>query len=187
MADASWWLSPTEEPRLSQGDVITQAAFVSALRPPTYLVQSSIKGHGLLWVEDSKCKEDKSGFFRCLGRGRIAAALVLTHSCQLDKPERGGKVVLAPVRSASHLSDNRDDVMAGSKIAFAPLPEVPELGDCYADLRAMMSLDRETVDTYVRLAAMNERPRMALHERLAGFFTREFGDPGHRRPAAPAL
>lgn len=186
MAGTSWWLSPTEEPRLSQGDIIVAAAFVKALYPLSFLVRSSIKGQGSLWVESPERKEDSNGFFHCLGRGSLAAALVLTHSCQLDKPEKGGRVILAPVRSASKLSENRTDVMAGSKIAFVPLPDVPELGDCYADLRSMMALDREVVKAYVRLAAMTADAQKALHERLVGFFAREYGDSKYKRPGPPA-
>ena len=186
MADSSWWLSATEEPRLSQGDIIADTAFVKAVHPAIFLVRSSIKGQGPLWSESNERKNDNNGSFPCLGRGRLATALVLTHSCQLDKPESGGRVIVAPVRPASNLTDNRDAVMRGQRVAFVPLPDVTGLGDCYADLRAMGALDRVVVDAYTRLAAMAKDKLRFLHERLTGFFVREAGDPDYKRPPPEA-
>jgi hypothetical protein len=168
----SWWRPLTAEPRLSQGDILADATFALPAHPRQPLVKHTFGGGAVGW-KDSAWTEDASGFCHLLGRGRVVAAIVVTHGCQLDKKEKKGRVTLAPVAQiANAKEEDRDNIMAGLRIALAPLPGIDGLGDCYADLRGMVAFDRKVIDQLTRVATMT-RPAMAdFRERVGVFFVR---------------
>ena len=57
--------------------------------------------------------------------------------------------------------------------AFLPLPDVPELGDYYADLRLIHPVDRRFLRDDSRLASMTDEATLRLQAQLVGFFTRK--------------
>jgi len=99
--------------------------------------------------------------------------LVLSHSCELDKSGRKELVTVAPVRSSSALqAQQREAIMNRRRYAFLPLPGIPVLGDSYADLREIASVDRTAVLTGVRLASATDSGRLMMMDHLITFFTR---------------
>jgi len=169
---AAWWRPLDEEARLSQGDILAETTFGLLAHPRRPLTKHAVPGGALVWKE-SAWTPDGDGYCHFLARGRVATAIVLTHSCQIEKPGRPGRVILAPVTpiAAAHLQD-RETIMAGSRLSFAPLPAIPEFGDCYADLRVMVGFDRKVVDQLRRVATMTPAGTADLKERIAIFFVR---------------
>jgi hypothetical protein len=188
MSVVSWWRSLDDEKRLSQGDVIDQVSFSALSRPETPLVKADAPGNRGIW-KPTTWTPDAGGFCHCLARARRAPALVLTESCQLDKPEeRKRRVIVAPVhvlKDHESKPENREWIMAGNRIAFAPLPGVPVLGDCYADLRLLVTVPREELDERTRLATMTPEAVDFLKQRIVGFFVRP-GAPRQPADAKPA-
>jgi len=53
-----------------------------------------------------------------------------------------------------------------------PLPEVPNLGDAYADLRFIQVLDGSVLEPVMRVAQLSDAGVDRLHKQLIVFFTR---------------
>jgi len=89
---------------------------------------------------------------------------------------------LAPVAPIENVpEDGRDVILTGQKLAFIPLPGVPDTGDAYADLRSMVAVDRRFVEIGTRrLATMTDVGVSELQARLTGFFARDV-DPSYKR------
>jgi hypothetical protein len=180
-----WWKSLEQEPRLSQGDVVTGISFATLLHPAVPVVKNAVQGHGTIWKPCS-WTPDKQGYCHCVARGRLASALVLTHSCTLDKPLSRQRVVIAPISVlVDQVSDQtvRDNIMSGGNIAFVPLPSVPVLGDCYADLRLMTAINRDVLEMKNRIATMTEVGVRVIQERVSGFFVRPGDQEKRDKPA----
>jgi len=186
MNAGSWWRPLAEEPRLSQGDVLTGVHFAGLLHPLEPVVKNSVQGHGSTW-KPCAWTPDRQGYCHCVARGRVASALILTHSCTLDKPANRSRVVIAPLSVlVDHVTDPaiRDNIMAGGNIAMVPLPAVPTLGDCYADLRLMTAVNRDVLDEKnSRIATMNDVGVNVLQEKIAGFFVRPGPEGTRDQPA----
>jgi hypothetical protein len=127
------------------------------------------------WMETSAPTKDRDGREHFLGVGRVVPALVLSHSCELDKEDRGKRrVTVAPIAPISSVSDSavQEAILAQSITASMPLPEIPGLGTCYADLRSMTTLDRRIVDAGKRLASMTPEAERRLQAQLVAFLVR---------------
>lgn len=130
-------------------------------------------------MEANPPKPDQSGMFQFLAKGRLAPAIVITHSCSLDKPRKNGRVIVAPIVPSSNLPDDaaREKAFAFENVAQFPLPGLPlPGGDYYADLKILHSLDREIVDKATRLASMTKQANLLLRRHLGGFFSRPMDD-----------
>jgi len=172
---ADWWRPLEDEPRLSQGDVLDSVDLALLVHPEAHLVRKDVPGQRGVWVP-SEWKPDGTGYCHSLAHGRKTPVVVLTDSCQLDKDTRTKRVIIAPVGFAERTYPDpaqRENMMAGNRPALVPLPAVPGLGDCFADLRVMATVRREAVDRANKIATMTTYARKFLGERIAGFFLRE--------------
>jgi len=169
---AEWWLNQLEE-RLSQGDIVEDAAVVLLVSPVEALKKVTIKGAGVSWQGASTWPPDSNGQNHFLARGKRSAAVIVSHSCDLDKEQRSGRVLLAPAASAQTLnSETYENVFSQRRRSMMPLPAVPLLGDCYANLRLITTVDRKYVDTLKRVASMTKEARMRFQDQLMGFLVR---------------
>jgi hypothetical protein len=102
-------------------------------------------------------------------------AIVLSHDCEIDKQTRNRRIIVAPISLLDAIDDNaqRQAIIEQQRIAFIPLPEIPGLGNYYADLRSLSYVDRDIVDAASRMASMNEGGVVRLRVQLASFFTRK--------------
>lgn len=175
---APWW-KPRLNEYLSQGDVVESVLFLAPHDPPTLLGRRE-EHKGSQWIE-----ENAEGPVDANGRRRIVAlcyacpALVVSHSCEIDKHKekllRGKKRILAaPVFTLASLNDEeqRDRVVARRSSAMFPLPGVATLGDCYVDFRRIMPIPAQALLGTQRLACMTEIATEELQKHLATFFTR---------------
>jgi hypothetical protein len=171
----SWW-TPSLAEKLSQGDIVADQASVMSAVPPTFLKARSFKGGEPGWGVSPNPTEFE-GRVHMLATGSVRAALVISHGCELDKMEgnpRRHRVLLAPVFPIDSVeNEHRQQILSQSNRALLPLPQVPTLGTCYADLRSIFASARASVDAAVRLASMTTRSELRLHAQLVAFLLRK--------------
>lgn len=174
MQKTPWWADRVHE-KLSQGDVVVELPFFLSPSPAQYLRHTTMRGGASGWMESAKPVQDREGRVRFLGIGRIVAGLVLSHSCELDKEDRGKRrVLVAPIVPIETVAESaqRDAILAQQLTASLPLPDVPTLGTCYADLRSLTTLEREIVDSGKRVASMVPEAERRLQAQLVAFLVR---------------
>lgn len=168
----SWW-SPNLKSALSQGDVLSPILIGSSSTPPTYLSKQNSKG-GLLWgpTIEWRPEGDQTGYF--LARGRVIHGIVISHDCEIDKKTKRSRILVAPISQISKVQDetSRQAILEQRRYALMPLPEIPNLGDYYADFRLLTVVDRTNADQSIRLASMSEDGVLRLQAQLIAFFTR---------------
>lgn len=178
MTGNEWWQAKLEA-RLSQGDILKDVPNGLVVFPVQLLHKRDMKGIGEAHVVDPAARPDSNGWHRFLARGPIAPVIVLSHSCELDKNEGKGRVVIAQVSPASQLTpENRDAVFQRQRISLFPLLGVPTFGDCYADLRTTTSIDRRHLDESKRVASATPTTITILQQHVAGFFVRSAAQDG---------
>jgi len=174
VAGSLWWATGLHE-KLSQGDVIAALPIFLSSTPVQPLRHATMKGGVSGWMAASSPVRDRDGREHFLGVGRITPAVVLSHSCELDKEDRGKRrVTVAPIAPISSVGDPavQEAILAQGVTASMPLPEIPSLGTCYADLRSMTTLDRRVVDAAERLASMTPEAERRLQAQLVAFLVR---------------
>ena len=170
MADQQWW-TPKLHPDLSQGDVISDSHLLVAMHPTEYVKRSGGKASG--WEKSEAWVASNDGLGHAVARGRITRAIVLTHSCELDKPAGRKRVLVAAVFDAASMTEaERAQVFGQKRFSRLPLPQVPGVGDCYVDLRLMMTIDRRSIEEKHRIAGMTDDGVQRLKLQLVGFLTR---------------
>jgi len=173
VADESWW-TPQLKSELSQGDVLSPIPIGSPHLPVTYLSKGRVEKGSQVWLQSSKWQPDGDGIGLFLGKGRVIHGLVVSHDCEIDKPSRSARVLIAPISQLDKLEESaRQPIIEQKRYSLMPLPGVPQLGDYYADLRCLMWLDRKIVDQNKRIASMSEEGVLRLQAQLIGFFTRK--------------
>lgn len=167
-----WWLSGLR-PEISQGDIISGVPIGTVLEPVTYLQHAALKGGSNGWVDSLTWKPDPSGsgFFRL--RGKVSYGLVVSYDCEIDKPNKGTRITVAPVIPITTLQpDQQQRVMTNPPLRFMPLPQVPGIGDCYSDLRLITYYPGIPTAALPRVASMTDEAVLRLQAQIVGFFTR---------------
>lgn len=168
----SWWLDELF-PDLSQGDILEEMLFTAPVFPPTSVARGTGKGGKEIWTPDSQFKDAKGGKVSTLAEGRVASGLVLSHSCELDKVDKkNGRVTVVPILPISMMGDKQEEILNQEIRALLPLPDIPGVGTCVADLRLPVALSRSYIDTRRRICSMTDDARLRLHAQMAGFFFR---------------
>lgn len=167
------WLGALDD-SLSQGDVVRPVPLPVAAFEMQTLQSTVFKGNRPGYVVEASPKADHNDIFTILARGPVGPVVVLSHSCELDKEQKKGRVIVTHVRTASKLApDGWARVVQRERLALIPLPGVPELGDCYADLREMTTVDRRFLALNTRLASMGPSLLAVLQQHVAGYFSRD--------------
>lgn len=167
----SWWLSqPCDLPQ--QGDVLSLYPLSRVLFPPRALDKRTIKGGASAWVETDGAL-DATKEHHALAKGKHFHALVLSHDCEMDKERAKRRIHIAPISPLSRLPENEQrSTLAQKTLRHLPLPGIPDLGDFYADLLAMLVIDYGILDRCTRLASMSPPGVERLQAQLVAFFTR---------------
>jgi len=166
---------------LSQGDVVRDVPIGTAYPPITYLGRDTWPRKGkdgktIEYRPQTKALEpfrtDDTGLY--IARGKVTRALVVSHSCELDDKPDVGRVLLAPAAPLSQITDQvaKARILEQKRRALLPLPELPELGDYYADLRCITYVDRKLVADSQREFSMSEEGVIRLRAQLIEFLTR---------------
>jgi hypothetical protein len=169
----AWWCD-TLKAQLSQGDILQKVPFWSIRSPIGYLEKRTQKENRVVWVEVVEPSTDGHGNVHVLTRARVAYGLVLNHDCDLDKEKRQRRVQLAMLADLDGLNkDEREKVLESRVYHRFVLPDVPQLGKTlYADLRAIVTVDRELADGCDRIASLSEEGAERLRAQIVAFFTR---------------
>lgn len=177
----AWWADTLEED-LSQGDIVEELYISRPVVPRVRLVKQTGKRGVETWAPADNWKPSRDGHAYALARGRFGPAVVVSHSCDLDKASehrdeasiRRELVLVAPVRLLSGISDpeDREHIASQGDYHAMGLLGVPGLGDAYADLRQIMTFERGELEDATRLASMTPVGVLQLQARLAVFFLR---------------
>ena len=176
MPTNSWWAESLNPKGLSQGDLAGSVLVGTAYEPATFLGRDTWtpKGRSVHWPQRKALepfRTDSTGLY--IARGKSARVLVVSHSCELDKKE-DSRVLVALTAPISVVQDaaKRASILAQQRRAFIPLPDVPEIGDCYADLRTISYVERKVLPDSLREFSMTDDAVVRLRAQLIEYFTR---------------
>jgi hypothetical protein len=126
----------------------------------------------LVWSEtDTPMMEN--GAYHTLATWTERHAIVITHSCELDK-HTNKRVHLAPVALLSSVDPAvANNIVTQQTKGQLILPNVPGLGDCFADFRVIAPVQRELVNAAPRVASMTDAALNRLHDQIVAFFIRK--------------
>ena len=148
----------------------------TAYPPITYLGRETYPRKGTDYWPQRKAietfKTDGTGLY--VARGRVTRALVVSHSCELDDKPDVTRVLMALIAPLSQVENERARarILEQKRRALLPLPDLPELGDHYADLRCIAYVDRKLVTDAQREFSMSDDGVIRLRAQLIEFFTR---------------
>lgn len=172
MADESWWADKVHE-SLSQGDIIAELPFLLPTSPVKYLRHETLSKGRSGWSESTDPVKLKDGRVQIIGLGRLQPAIVLSHDCELDKKRETPRVILAAVSPISSVAAAAQAViLQQGHRAYMPLPDIPGMGTCMVNFRAVVALDRALVEKSARIASMTEETKKRLQAQLVEFFLR---------------
>jgi len=156
---------------LSQGDVIRDLPVWIASPPLVFLEKRILSGDRTVWLEPPESKPDDQGFSHLLIRARPFISIVLTHDCQLDKQKRRARVQLAATADIESLSaEERTKVMHQRTLSQLVLPDVPQLGTRYADMRIIFTVDKTLITGPMRVASMTDDAKDRLQNQIIAYF-----------------
>lgn len=113
----------------------------------------------------------RENLFRMLAAGKVQPAIVVSHSCEIDKGKP--RVLVAQIALLNTLEPaQQEKVLAQRAYSHMPLPALPQLGDCYADFRTIGAVHADTVRSAARIATMTPDALVNFQARLVGFLTR---------------
>ena len=173
MTDQIWW-ADTIQKSLSQGDIVIDLPLFSVPNPIPFLTKQSVKHGQTAWFE-SPAQPKSAAKINALAGGAVVGAIILSHSCELDKGRSNPRVLLAPIKQLDLLGveqEMKDKIVMQQLHAMLPLPDVPDLGTCVADLRALTNVPRSTVDAGTRSASMTDASLRRMAAQLVAFFMR---------------
>jgi len=172
LAELAWW-AETLQNDLTQGDIVSAFPIALLPKPLKYLKKMSTLGQGKTgWLEVSDPFLDENDQTYYLAKGRVIQGIIVSHSCDIDKNAR--RILVAPIAKIESLQENhREAVVNQTNIRLMALPNVPGLGDAYADLRSITAVPAELIHELKRNASMTDQALLLLQTRLIEFFTRK--------------
>jgi hypothetical protein len=186
VTDESWWLPGLRED-LSQGDILTGINFSAPVWPLRFLIFTEMPKGKSGWAESEQpLVHKKTQSVHLLSRSKVFGAMVISHDCDIDKTSKGARIQLVPIQEIATLTDeNAASVIQQKNKKFHPLPGIPGLGDCYADLRNMTAFPSTEVTGFSRVASMTDSARLRLHAAMFLFITRREVPPESLAEVAP--
>lgn len=176
-SSGAWW---TVEPRseLSQGDIFTDIPIVFAPRPIQYVkpqtFPKSVKG----WIVSDKPFNDSAGRTVLFAVGYVSLAIAISHDCEFDDQQGTKSILCARVEPiASAPPEHQPLIEQQQNVPRMFLPQIPSVGNCYVNLRAVATIDRKVIAEATRLASMTDEARALLQARLVMFFLRRVPNP----------
>ena len=168
----SWWL-PDVGQQPEQGDVLDLLPLSRPIFPLKALERRTFKGGGSGWAELPD-GPPRSGDHHALAKGKHMYALLLSHGCQIDKPNKNVRIQLAPLSLLSNLREDEIEATLSQKNKKRlPLQSIPTIGDYYADLQTILAFDIALLSSCTRIASMKPSGITRLQLQLIAFFTRK--------------
>ncbi len=170
---ASWWRIELNPQGLSQGDVIRLLISGSAVVPIRPLRSRPLPKGKSGWEELTGWSPGNNDVGHYLAAGKMLPCLVVSHSCDMEKPKDTARVLIAPMRPLNVFSsEERELVLQRSRANLVPLSEIPGWEDSCADLRCISYVDRWMVNASERVVSMTEEATRIFQAQLVHFFTR---------------
>lgn len=157
------------------GDLLSGAWIGTSLSPGIALKNGATDKHGKLIWDESFWTSDVDGFGYFVARGGSVHALVLSHSCEIDKHGGTVPVLVAPIYYLSIIQnlEARELTRKGDRFAFMPIDAITGvIPESYADLRLTSYLQRSVVDTRLRNGSASTDGARLLTAKLVAFLTR---------------
>ena len=171
---AGYWADSLAN-ELSQGDLLSDAWIGTSLSPGIALKKGATGKQGAQNWDESVWSANADGFGHFVARGRSVHALVLSHSCEIDKQEGAVPILVAPIYPLSIIQDPdvRERTRKGDRFAFMPVDAIPSvIAESYADFRLTCYLQRSVVFSRRRSASASENGAKLLTAKLVAFLTR---------------
>ena len=172
MSQSNWWATNIEVD-ISQGDIVSLFSFAVLNEPVKYLKKMNTLSNGLTgWTEQSNPAPDKKNAIHYLAKGKDLPGIIVSHSCDIDKNSK--YILVAPI---GHIDFLKPEVIRTiedqSNIRLFGIPNNPNFGDGYADLRCITAIKSTVVKGLTRSASMTGQAQNLLQARLVEFFTRK--------------
>lgn len=170
MDQLKWWAENLES-NLSQGDIVSAFPIGTLTHPVKYLKKGTFPKGQTGWLELNDPHLDGNSRTHYLAQGKILHGLVVSHSCDIDKNK--SCVLIAPLGKLDNLPEaHRQTVLSQTNIALLGMPNIPDFGDGYADLRNITVVPTDVIKSLNRSASMSKNALDLLQARLVTFFTR---------------
>ena len=172
MQSAAWWTAKPRED-LSQGDILEHIPIVLAPMPLQYVKPQQFKGGITGWVKSDVPFKDKGGRVTLFSAGFVSLAIIISHDCDLDDQGSSKSVLVARVELIDAAPpEHRPVIISQENLPRMFLPEVPAIGNCFANLRSIATVERAAVNGAKRIASMSDDARIQMQARLVAVFTR---------------
>lgn len=171
MAELKWW-AETLQDDLSQGDIVSAFPIALLINPPKFLKKMPTMASGKIgWIEASELAVEENGLAHYLAKGRNIQAIIVSHSCDIDKSAK--RILVAPIALLDSIqTTHRETVINQTNIRLFGLPDVPGFGTAFADLRSITAVPADVISKLTRTASMSDDALLLLQTRLVEFFTR---------------
>jgi hypothetical protein len=165
------WLETNLRTLLSQGDIYAGIPFGLPVAPLTHLAKGNGKKNAVIWTptppgQPVPAAETDHALFKY----RIGHGVVVSHDCAIDKPSRTSRILFAPVVPLTGLPQASQEVIRRqAHLANMLIPDVPALGDAYADLKLITPIPMDLIDAATKVASMTDPARDRLQQALIAF------------------
>ena len=168
----AWWTAELRG-ELSQGDVFEDIPIVLAPRPIQYVRPQTFSKGVKGWVSSSSPFKDPSGRTVLFAAGHVSLAMAISHDCEFDDQQGSKSILCARIELLSSAPPEHQPIIARQQnLPRMYLPQLPGIGDCYANLRSVATIDRQVIQNAKRIACMTSEAREFLQARLVTFFLR---------------
>jgi hypothetical protein len=169
---ASEWLEPAFRAELSQGDIFDGLPFCTPIVPVTHLTKGQAKGNPVVWIPSKATQPLPQGQQNhALFAYRLGYGIIVSHDCAIDKPQKSTRILFAPVGPLANFDAvTQDAVRRQAHLGAMLLPDIPGIGDAYADLRVITPFPHEIVSSLAQVASLTDRARDRLQSALVAFF-----------------
>jgi hypothetical protein len=172
--NSSAWFEPAFRAELSQGDIFYGLPFCTPVLPVVHLSLGQGKGGKAIWTPTAapgSTRPDQKN--HALVAYRLGYGIIVSHDCAIDKPNRTGRILFAPVASIAVLDTlTQDAVRRQAHLSAMYLPDLAEVGEAYADLRLITPFPRDIIAELKQVASLSDAARRRLHQAIVAFFVR---------------
>jgi hypothetical protein len=166
------WLESSFRAELSQGDIFAGLPFCTPSIPVIHLTKTQGKKESIVWTPSTPpTSPPQNQASHGLFAYRIGHGLVVSHDCAIDKPQKNTRILFAPVAPLSNFDlQTQEVVRRQAHLGAMLLPDLPDIGDAYADLRLITPFPHEIVSSLHQVGSLTNAARDRLQQALVAFF-----------------
>lgn len=166
-------LYETPRPQISQGDIFELLPHLCLNRPLSALskeaeTETIFRAHG----EPYPSFDDKDGQ-DVLATCKRAKGIVVTHDCEIDKPQVSHWLICPVVPAGRLRPENLDRLKRNRIYSMLYLPRIGDtLVDSFVDFNRITTLDTEFLTNVKRIVSLSDTGRRALYVQFIRWLTR---------------